>query len=141
MVADDFESLLAEARACRVCAAALAHGPRPVLQASVESRVLIIGQAPGSKVHASGVPWDDDSGDRLREWTGLTREAFYDPQRVAIVPMGLCYPGKGTSGDLPPRKECAPLWHARLLAGMSGVRLTLLVGQYAHKAYLPRDLR
>lgn len=141
MAADDFETLLAEARACRVCAAALPLGPRPVLQASAEARVLIIGQAPGSKVHASGVPWDDDSGERLRDWTGLSRETFYDPALVAIVPMGLCYPGKGQSGDLPPRKECAPLWHERLLAGMTEVRLTLLVGQYAHKAYLPRELR
>lgn len=137
----DFESLLAEARACRACAAALAHGPRPVLQASAEARVLIIGQAPGSKVHASGVPWDDDSGERLRDWTGLAPETFYDPASVAIVPMGFCYPGKGQSGDLPPRKECAPLWHGRVLAGMPEVRLTLLVGQYAHKAYLPRELR
>src|SRR5690606_20435716 len=113
----DFESLLAEARACRACAAALAHGPRPVLQANADARVLIIGQAPGSKVHASGVPWDDDSGERLRDWTGLSPETFYDPSRVAIVPMGFCYPGKGQSGDLPPRKECAPLWHGRVLAG------------------------
>lgn len=141
MPGDAFESLLADVRACRVCAGALSHAPRPVLQASPSARVLIIGQAPGSKVHASGVPWDDDSGDRLRDWTGLPREAFYDPAKVAIVPMGFCYPGKGRSGDLPPRKECAPLWHERLLAGMPGVRLTLLVGQYAHKAYLPRELR
>ena len=141
MPGDAFESLLADVRACRACAGALPHAPRPVLQANPSARVLIIGQAPGSKVHASGVPWDDDSGDRLRDWTGLPREAFYDPAKVAIVPMGFCYPGKGQSGDLPPRKECAPLWHERLLAGMPGVRLTLLVGQYAHKAYLPRELR
>ena len=141
MPGDAFESVLADVRACRACAGALPHAPRPVLQASPSARVLIIGQAPGSKVHASGVPWDDDSGDRLRDWTGLPREAFYDPARVAIVPMGFCYPGKGRSGDLPPRKECAPLWHERLLAGMPEVRLTLLVGQYAHKAYLPRELR
>ena len=141
MVAEDFETLLAEVRACRHCAAALPHGPRPVVQASASARVLIIGQAPGSKVHASGVPWDDDSGERLREWTGLTREQFYDPQKVALVPMGFCYPGKASGGDRPPRKECAPLWHERLLAAMPDVRLTLLVGQYAHKAYLPRGLR
>lgn len=141
MPGDAFESLLADVRACRACAGLLPHAPRPVLQASPSARVLIIGQAPGSKVHASGVPWDDDSGDRLRDWTGLPREVFYDPAKVAIVPMGFCYPGKGRSGDLPPRKECAPLWHERLLAGMPGVRLTLLVGQYAHKAYLPRELR
>ena len=141
MPGDAFESLLADVRVCRACAGLLPHAPRPVLQASPSARVLIIGQAPGSKVHASGVPWDDDSGDRLRDWTGLPREVFYDPAKVAIVPMGFCYPGKGRSGDLPPRKECAPLWHERLLAGMPGVRLTLLVGQYAHKAYLPRELR
>lgn len=141
MVADDFETLLAQVRDCRHCAAALPHGPRPVVQASPDARVLIVGQAPGSKVHASGVPWDDDSGDRLRDWTGLSREAFYDPARVALMPMGFCYPGKASGGDLPPRKECAPLWHERVLAGLPEVRLTLLVGQYAHKAYLPRELR
>ena len=141
MADHDFDRLLAEVRACSVCAAALPHGPRPVVQASAAARVLIIGQAPGSKVHASGVPWDDDSGERLRDWTGLSREDFYDPERVAIVPMAFCYPGKASGGDLPPRKECAPLWHARLLAGLPEVRLTLLVGQYAHKAYLPRELR
>ena len=141
MADHDFDRLLAEVRACSVCAAALPHGPRPVVQASAAARVLIIGQAPGSKVHASGVPWDDDSGERLRDWTGLSREDFYDPERVAIVPMAFCYPGKASGGDLPPRKECAPLWHTRLLAGLPEVRLTLLVGQYAHKAYLPRELR
>ena len=141
MADHDFDRLLAEVRACNVCAAALPHGPRPVVQASAAARVLIIGQAPGRKVHASGVPWDDDSGERLRDWTGLSREDFYDPERVAIVPMAFCYPGKASGGDLPPRKECAPLWHARLLAVLPEVRLTLLVGQYAHKAYLPRELR
>lgn len=141
MSRDPFETLLAEARACQACAGLLPHDPRPVVQASPAARVLIIGQAPGSKVHASGVPWDDDSGDRLREWTGLSRETFYDAAQVALVPMGLCYPGKATGGDLPPRKECAPLWHARLIAGMPDLRLTLLVGQYAQKAYLPRELR
>jgi uracil-DNA glycosylase len=103
--------------------------------------VLIIGQAPGSKVHASGVPWDDDSGDRLRDWTGLSREAFYDPKQVALMPMGFCYPGKGDGGDLPPRPECAPLWHAPLLAALPKIRLTLLVGQYAQAAYLPKTQR
>ena len=141
MSRDAFETLLAEARACQACAGLLPHDPRPVVQASPAARVLIIGQAPGSKVHASGVPWDDDSGDRLREWTGLSRETFYDARQVALVPMGLCYPGKASGGDLPPRKECAPLWHERLIAGMPGLRLTLLVGQYAQKAYLPRELR
>ena len=138
---DDFDRLLAEIRACRVCAQSLPHEPRPVVQAGATARILIVGQAPGSKVHASGVPWDDDSGERLRDWTGLSREEFYDPAEVALMPMGFCYPGKGRSGDLPPRKECAPLWHPRVLAAMPDVRLTLLVGQYAHKAYLPRELR
>ena len=103
--------------------------------------MLIIGQAPGSKVHASGMPWDDDSGDRLRGWLDIDRTDFYDPGKVALVPMGLCYPGKGQGGDLPPRPECAPLWHAPLLAAMPAIRLTLLVGQYAQKAYLPSPLR
>ena len=133
--------LLTQIRACEVCAAALPHGARPIVQAGPGARVLIIGQAPGSKVHASGVPWDDDSGDRLRAWTGLSREAFYDPQQVALMPMGFCYPGKGDGGDLPPRPECAPLWHAPLLAALPRIGLTLLVGQYAQGAYLPKALR
>ena len=122
--------------ACTVCAAALPAGPRPVVQFSASARILIIGQAPGSKVHASGVPWDDDSGARLREWTGLSPEQFYDPARVALMPMGFCYPGKGASGDLPPRRECAPRWHARILALLPDDRLTLLVGSYAQAHYL-----
>ena len=137
----DFAALLAEARACRHCAGLLPHEPRPVLQASGQARVLIIGQAPGSKVHARGVPWDDDSGERLRDWTGIGRAAFYDPERVALLPMGLCYPGKGTSGDLPPRPECAPLWHDRVLAQLPQRRLTLVIGQYAQARYLPKALR
>jgi uracil-DNA glycosylase len=130
------DSLLASIRACTVCADFLAAGPRPIVQFSDSARIVIIGQAPGSKVHASGVPWNDDSGDRLREWTGLSRDLFYDPARVALVPMGFCYPGKGKSGDLPPRPECAPLWHSRIMALLPAKRLTLLVGTYAQKAYL-----
>jgi uracil-DNA glycosylase len=129
-------SLLASIRACTVCADFLAAGPRPIVQFSDTSRIVIIGQAPGSKVHASGVPWNDDSGDRLRDWTGLSRDQFYDPALVALVPMGFCYPGKGKSGDLPPRPECAPLWHARIMALLPAKRLTLVVGTYAQKAYL-----
>jgi uracil-DNA glycosylase len=132
----EFIDLLSEIRACRHCVETLPHAPRPVVQAASGARILIVGQAPGSKVHASGVPWDDDSGERLRDWTGLTRVAFYDPQQVALMPMGFCYPGKGSGGDLPPRPECAPLWHARLLAALPEVRLTLLVGQYAQARYL-----
>lgn len=141
MTDSEFALLLERIRACRHCAAALPHEPRPVVQAGRGARLLIIGQAPGSKVHASGVPWDDDSGDRLREWTGLTRDAFYDPGKVALMPMGFCYPGKGANGDLPPRAECAPLWHWELLAELPDVRLTLLVGQYAIARYLPAHLR
>jgi len=130
------ESLLTSIRACTICAEFLPAGPSPIVQFSKTSRIVIIGQAPGSKVHASGVPWNDDSGDRLREWTGLSRDQFYDPAQVALVPMGFCYPGKGKSGDLPPRPECAPLWHSRIMAQLPAKRLTLLVGTYAQHAYL-----
>ncbi|MEL7727942.1 uracil-DNA glycosylase family protein [Citromicrobium bathyomarinum] len=123
--------------ACRVCEAALGFEPRPVAQFSATSRILIVGQAPGSKVHASGIPWDDASGERLCEWTGLTRDQLHDPALVAIVPMGFCYPGKASGGDKPPRPECAPLWHERVLATLPQDRLTLLVGTYAQKRYLP----
>lgn len=129
-------SLIDEVRACTVCAKSLPAGPRPIVQFSPRSRIVIIGQAPGSKVHKSGVPWDDDSGARLRAWTGLTNEQFYDPDLVALMPMGFCYPGKGRSGDLPPRRECAPLWHQRILSALTDARLTLLVGTYAQAQYL-----
>ena len=131
-------ALLREVRACRHCQAHLPCEPRPVLRAASSARLLIIGQAPGTRVHASGIPWNDPSGDRLRQWLGLDSEAFYDESRVAIVPMGLCYPGRGKSGDLPPRPECAPLWHARVLAHLPEIRLTLLIGRYAHLYYLGR---
>lgn len=130
------EALLREIRACAVCAAHLPHGPRPVVQASGRARLLIIGQAPGSKVHASGRPWTDESGRRLREWTGLDETTFYDPEAVAILPMGFCYPGRGANADLPPRPECAPLWHDRARALLPEVRLTLLVGAHAQAAYI-----
>ena len=113
------------------------HGPRPVVQFSDTARLVIIGQAPGSKVHASGVGWDDASGDRLREWTGLDRAQMYDPARVALVPMGFCYPGKASGGDKPPRPECAPLWHEQVLGTLPPDRLVLLVGAYAQRRYLP----
>ncbi|MEL7687896.1 uracil-DNA glycosylase family protein [Citromicrobium bathyomarinum] len=131
------DPLRREIAACRVCEKALGFTPRPVVQFSATSRVLIIGQAPGSKVHASGIGWDDASGDRLREWTGLSRDQMYDPAQVALVPMGFCYPGKASGGDRPPRPECAPLWHERVLATLPQDRLTLLVGMHAQKAYLP----
>ena len=130
-------SLHSEIAACRVCENLLGFVPRPVVQFSSTSRILIIGQAPGSKVHASGIPWDDASGDRLREWTGLTREQMYDSAQVALVPMGFCYPGKASGGDKPPRPECAPMWHERVLATLPEDRLTLLVGTYAQAANLP----
>lgn len=130
------DALLTEIRACRVCAATLATGPRPIVQFSATSRIVIIGQAPGTRVHASGVPWDDLSGERLRNWTGLSPALFYNPAIVALVPMGFCFPGTGASGDLPPRPECAPLWHDRVLALLPDERLTLLVGQYAQSRYL-----
>lgn len=138
---NEVESVLAQARACRVCEPELPLGPRPVLQASATSRVLIVSQAPGRKVHETGLPFNDPSGDRLREWMGVDRATFYDPVRVAIVPMGFCFPGTGRSGDLPPRPECAPTWHPRLLPLLKQVRLTLVIGQYAHKGLLGRQRR
>jgi uracil-DNA glycosylase len=131
------DRLLREIRACSVCALHLPAGPRPIVQFSVTSRIVIIGQAPGTRVHESGIPWDDASGERLREWTGLTPDIFYDATKVALMPMGFCYPGTGTNGDLPPRPECAPLWHDRVLALLPADRLTLLVGSYAQARYLP----
>jgi len=122
--------------ACTLCAPMLPLGPRPVVQFSHASRILIIGQAPGSKVHQTGIPWDDPSGERLREWIGLSCDAFYDPVLTALMPMGFCYPGKGKSGDLPPRPECAPQWHRQILDLMPDIRLTLLVGSYAQRSYL-----
>ncbi len=129
-------ALLAQVRACTHCAAHLAAGPRPIVQAGSGARIVIIGQAPGARVHASGIPWDDASGDRLRDWTGLSPTLFYDPERIALLPMGFCYPGTGESGDLPPRPECAPFWHERVLAELPAVRLVLLVGTYAQQRYL-----
>lgn len=132
-------SLQAEIAACRICADYLPHGVRPVVSFSATARFLIIGQAPGSKVHDSGIPWDDASGDRLREWTGLTKEQMYDPALVALVPMGFCYPGKASGGDKPPRPECAPQWHERVLATLPKDHLTLLVGSYAQSHYLAKS--
>jgi uracil-DNA glycosylase len=125
------QKLFKEVRACTICAEHLAAGPRPVLQVSSTARILIAGQAPGRKVHESGVPFDDASGDRLRQWMGVDRDVFYDASVVAILPMGFCYPGTGSSGDLPPRRECAPQWRERVLAAMPRIELTLVIGQYA----------
>ena len=126
-----FSSLRTEVRACTICEAHLPLGPRPVLQLHPKARVLIAGQAPGRKVHDSGVPFDDASGNRLREWLGVTREVFYDPQQIAILPMGFCFPGSGRSGDLPPRPECAPAWRTQLLGQLRHLEMTLVLGQYA----------
>jgi len=129
------QNLLEEVRSCERCED-LPLGPRPVVRAASTASVLIIGQAPGTRVHASGIPWDDPSGERLRNWMGLTPEQFYDTSRIAIMPMGFCYPGKGRSGDLPPRPECAPLWHEAILECLPNLGLTLLIGQYAQSYYL-----
>lgn len=142
MAGTDLEDLLARIRACRICrdapdARPLPHEPRPVVVASSTARVLIAGQAPGLRVHQSGIPFDDRSGDRLRDWLGVTRETFYDPANFAIVPMGFCFPGYDAEGaDLPPRRECAPAWRAPLLAAMPQVELVLTIGQYAQAWHL-----
>ncbi|RXJ72367.1 IclR family transcriptional regulator [Veronia nyctiphanis] len=130
------ETLLEKVRACRHCEASLPLGPRPVVQAETTAKLLIIGQAPGTRVHASGIPWDDPSGDRLRGWLQMDKDTFYDPASVAIMPMGFCYPGRGNSGDLPPLPDCAPLWHNQIKAHLPDVQLTLLIGNYAQKCYL-----
>ena len=124
-------SLLAKVRACSICDENLPLGPRPILQLNPTARVLIAGQAPGKLVHETGVPFDDPSGKRLREWLGVTREVFYDPTQIAILPMGFCYPGSGNSGDLPPRPECVPAWREQLLAHLDQLELTLVLGRYA----------
>ncbi len=131
------EQLIARIRACTVCQAHLPFLPRPVFQVSPEAKIIIIGQAPGFKVQQSGIPWDDQSGNTLRRWLGLSKEQFYDPHQVALMPMGFCFPGTGASGDLPPRPECAPLWHGPIRAELTQIKLTLLIGQYAQRYYLP----
>ena len=139
-MADSFPQLLARIRACRICEAQLPLGPRPVVQASLHARLLIVSQAPGRKVHDTGIPFNDPSGERLRDWLGIDKATFYDADRIAIVPMGFCFPGTGKHGDLPPRPECAPQWHPLLLPRMKQVRLTLAIGQYA-QAGLLKDAR
>ena len=131
--------LLQQVRACTLCAHQLPLGVRPVLQLHPFARILVVGQAPGIRVHKSGIPFDDASGDRLREWMGITREVFYEPTQVAIVPMGFCYPGTGRSGDLPPRPECAPHWRQQVLAHLPRIALTLVIGQYAQAWHLPKS--
>src|SRR4051812_31365715 len=130
------DDLLAAVRQCRACAKQLPLGPRPVLRAAPSARLLVVGQAPGLRVHRSGIPWDDASGKTLRAWMGIGAEEFYDESRIAIIPIGYCYPGKGNSGDLPPRKECAQLWLAHLLAKLPDIQLTLLIGLHAQRRFL-----
>lgn len=135
------EDLLYNIRQCLLCKAHLPLEPRPVVTAHPESKIMVVGQAPGTKVHASGIPWDDASGRQLRKWLDVTDEEFYNEKNFAIVPMGFCYPGRGKGGDLPPRKECAPQWHEQLLEFMPNIELVLLIGMYAQKYYLKKDAK
>ncbi len=130
------KDLVEDIRGCTLCKPHLPHGVRPIVQLTQSAKVLIIGQAPGRRVHESGIPWDDPSGDRLREWMQVTKELFYDSTKIAIMPMGFCYPGTGKTGDLAPRKECATTWHDVILKQLPNIQLTLLIGQYAQKYYL-----
>ncbi|MBC6368626.1 uracil-DNA glycosylase family protein [Algoriphagus sp. AK58] len=132
----ELETLISTVKACRICEAHLPLGPRPVFSVHPRSRILIIGQAPGTKVHATGIPWNDPSGDELRRWLGVDRETFYNPEIFGIMPMGFCYPGRGKGGDLPPRPECAVHWHSSLRSTMPEVRLTLLIGSFSQTYYL-----
>ncbi len=129
-------NLLIEIKDCRLCEDHLPLGPRPVVQASSKAKILVAGQAPGRKVHESGVPFDDASGERLRDWMGIDREIFYDASKIAIVPMGFCFPGTGKSGDLPPRPECAEAWREKLLSNLPQIELTLVIGKYAQDYHL-----
>jgi uracil-DNA glycosylase len=130
------DAILSEIRSCKVCKGLLPNAPRPIIQAGSVSKIVIIGQAPGQKVQDSGIPWDDVSGNNLRTWLGVDKQTFYDEKVFALVPMGFCFPGSGTSGDLPPRPECAPLWHQKVLTSMPEIKLTLLIGHYAQSYYL-----
>ena len=133
------KKLIKEANNCTICQAFLPHGCRPVFAVHPKAKILIIGQAPGRKVHETGIPWDDASGKRLRNWLGVDDATFYDPKIFSILPMGFCYPGTGKSGDLPPRPECAPQWHEPLINLMPEIKLALLFGQYAQKRYLGKN--
>jgi uracil-DNA glycosylase len=130
------DALLTAVRGCRACEAHLPLGPRPVLRAGKTARILVVGQAPGVRVHTTGIPWGDPSGERLRAWMGVNTDVFYDDSRIAIIPMGYCYPGRGNDGDMPPRRECASLWLDHLLAKLPQIELTLLIGQYAQRHFL-----
>ena len=135
------QNLLNDIKQCSICKDNLPLGPRPVVSADVNSKIVIVGQAPGTKVHASGIPWDDASGKQLRNWLNVTNEQFYNPKNFAIIPMGFCYPGKGKTGDLPPRKECAPQWHQPLFDDMEQIELVLLIGMYAQRYYLKSNAK
>jgi uracil-DNA glycosylase len=137
--AQSLDSLLSEVRSCTLCAHELPFGPRPVIQVHSSARILIASQAPGRKVHETGIPFNDASGDRLRDWLGMSRETFYDEKKVAILPMGFCFPGTGKSGDLPPRPECAATWRKQLLARLPNLKLTLVIGQYAQAYHFPEE--
>lgn len=134
-----FKSILTEVRACTLCAQDLPLGPRPVLQLHPSARILIASQAPGRKVHETGIPFNDASGDRLRSWLDMSRDTFYDEKKTAILPMGFCFPGTGKSGDLPPRRECAATWREQLLACLPNLKLTLVIGQYAQAYHFPQE--
>ncbi|MDX1756603.1 MAG: uracil-DNA glycosylase family protein [Marinobacter sp.] len=138
---ESLDELLKRVRQCTLCAAELPLEPRPVVQASESARILVVGQAPGRRVHETGLPFNDPSGDRLRDWMGVSRDTFYDEQQLAILPMGFCYPGTGKSGDLPPRPECAPAWREELLARLPNIRFTLAIGQYAQAYHIPGPRR
>lgn len=132
----ELADLLTQIQGCQLCASHLPFPPKPILRVQTTARLLIVGQAPGTRVHATGIPWNDPSGDRLRDWLQLDRPTFYDDRHIAIIPTGLCYPGKGKSGDLPPRPECAPQWHPQLLEHLPHIQLKLLIGHYAQRYYL-----
>jgi uracil-DNA glycosylase len=133
--------LIKEIKNCQLCLPHLENGVNPILRLSTESKIIIIGQAPGSIVHKTGIPWDDKSGERLREWLRVSRKDFYTPNKFGLLPMGFCYPGKGKNGDLPPRPECAPKWHKPIIKELKEVKLTLLIGQYAQKYYLEKEAK
>ena len=135
------QNLLTEIRNCDLCTHDLPLGANPVIQVANTAKILIIGQAPGTRVHDTGIPWNDPSGKKLRQWLQLSDDEFYDENKIAIMPMGLCYPGKGKSGDLPPRKECAPQWHHQVFEHLPDLKLILLIGQYAQKSYLNDDYK
>ena len=135
------DALLKEIKQCDICLPHLSHGVNPVMSASPKSKIAIIGQAPGSIVHKTGIPWDDKSGERLRDWLGVSKDSFYNPELFALLPMGFCYPGKGKTGDLPPRSECAPKWHNLVLEELQNLELTILIGTYAQKYYLEQTAK